>query len=251
MKRWSEPEKGERMRLLSVDWDYFVPSIDHEFIEDRRGKTIPYAVGGGEVFSDPLLDALWYSRAAALQAGGRALPGTSGDETVFWNRFRFDPAARLYFADSHAQAARGVVRAGVREVWNFDAHHDCGYEGEWDDPLRLGWVGCANWMCAYALARASLHVRYPSWRDDALRREVDPVCGVERAIDDGRNLPVSFDVVFVARSSAWTPPWLDDQFEAFLAAAPVAEHTCLDPAWRTRELETAWLDHLRRLVAAP
>ena len=238
------------MRLLSVDWDYFVPSIDHEFVESEQGAPIPYALGSGEIFPDALLDGLWDSRAAALLAGGQALPGTSGDETAFWGRFQFDSSARLYFADSHAQAAHAVVCTGVTEVWNFDAHHDCGYEGAWDDPLRLGWVGCANWMCAYALGGASLHVRYPSWRLDAQRREVAPLCRVERAIDDGSTVPLSFDLVFVARSSAWTPPWLDGHYDAFLAAAPVAHRACLDHTWRTRGLDAVWLEHLQELTPA-
>jgi len=237
------------MRLLSVDWDYFVPSIDQEFVESARGGRIPYALSGGEVFSNALLDGLWDSRAATLLAGGQTLPGTSGDEQAFWDRLRLDPSARLYFADSHAQAAHAAVRDNVTEVWNFDAHHDCGYEGSWDDPLRLGWVACANWMCAYALGGASLHVRYPSWRRDAVRREVAPLCPVERTIDDSRAVPLTFDVVFVARSSAWTPPWLDEHFEAFLAAAPVARRVCLDRAWRTRRLDPAWLAHLQDLAS--
>lgn len=237
------------MRLLSVDWDYFVPSIDEEFVESVRGVPIPYALGGGEMFPDALLDGLWDSRAALL-AGGRQLPGTSGEEDAFWDRFHITPVARLYFADSHAQAAQAAVRTGVTEVWNFDAHHDCGYEGAWDDPLRMGWVGCANWMCAYALGGASLHVRYPSWRPDALWREVAPLCSVERTIDDGCAVAFVFDLVFVARSSAWTPPWLDERYDAFLDAAPVTQRVRLDHVWRTRRLDTVWLERLRELVTA-
>ncbi len=216
----------------------------------HEGAPIPYALGGGEVFSDQLLDGLWDSRAAALLAGGQPLPGTSRDEEIFWDRFQFAPSARLYFADSHAQAAHTAMRTGVTEVWNFDAHHDCGYEGAWDDPLRLGWVGCANWMCAYALGGASLRVRYPRWRADALLREIRPLCPVERDMDDGEIVPLTFDAVFVARSSAWTPPWLDEQLERFLAAAAVTYRVCLDHSWRTRRLDARWLEHLQTLTPA-
>jgi len=238
------------MRLLSVDWDYFVPSIDRELVESAQGLRIPYAPRGGEIFPDALLDGLWDSRTAALLAGGHALPGTSGEEDAFWSHFRIDPAARLYFADSHAQAAHPAVRTGVTEVWNFDAHHDCGYEGAWDDPLQLGWVGCANWMCAYALAGAALRVRYPSWRRDILWREAAPLCRAEREIDDGRVVPVTFDLIFVARSGAWTPPWLDERFDAFIATAPVAQQVCLDHTWRIRRLDPVWLRHLQELIGA-
>jgi hypothetical protein len=232
-----------------VDWDYFVPSIDHDFLGSAPGQRIPYALGGSEVFPDMLLDGLWDSRAAALLAAGHSLPGTSGAEATFWRRFEIDPAARLFFADSHAQAAHAAVRTGVTEVWNFDAHHDCGYEGAWDDPKRVGWVACANWMCAYALGGAALYVRYPAWRADALTREIPPLCPVDRGLDGGRDIGAPFDLVFVARSGAWTPPWLDEGFEAFLAAAPVAARTCLDLPWRTRRLDPAWIAHLQATQA--
>jgi hypothetical protein len=236
------------MRLLSVDWDYFVPSIDLALAPSNQGRQIPFALGSSEVFTDEMLDALWDCRAATLLAHGSTLPRTSGAEHGFWSRFRIDPTACLYFADSHAQAAHAAVRTGVTEVWNFDAHHDCGYEGTLDDPVRLGWVACANWMCAYALAGAALRVRYPSWREDALWREVSPVCPADRAIDDGGSLPLTFDVIFVARSSAWTPPWLDGRFEEFLRLAPVAQRVCLDGAWRIRRLDRSWIEHLRQLT---
>jgi hypothetical protein len=73
---------------------------------------------------------------------------------------------------------------------------------------------------------------------------------VERSIDDGRAVPLPFDLVFVARSSAWAPPWLDEQFDAFLAAAPVAHRACLDHTWRTRGLDAVWLEHLQDLASA-
>lgn len=115
-------------------------------------------------------------------------------------------------------------------------------------PFCLCWGGCGNWMCAYALGGASLRVCYPFWRPDAVRREVSPLCPGERAIDEGRAIPLTFDLVFVARSSAWTPPWLDESFDAFLAAEPVTQRVCLDHAWRTRGLDMGWLQHLREFA---
>ena len=235
------------MRLLSVDWDYFVPSIDHEVVRSPRGS-IPYALDIGEYFTPDMLDALWDSRAAALLARGVPLPGTSGEEQTFWERFHVSPGAVLYYADSHAQAAHPRVRTAIAEVWNYDAHHDCGYEGAADDFEMLGWVGCANWMCYYALRGATLQVRYPFWRGDAAARERPPLCSVNRSSDSPA---CSFDVIFVARSSAWTPPWLDGDFEAFLEAAPVSERHCLDPFWHRRRLDMSWVAHLRMLTPVP
>ncbi len=225
------------MNLLSVDWDYFVPSIDGEF-----------ALGAAEGFSDDMVDALWDARAAQLLAGGRALPGTSGDEEGFWDRFALRPPAALFYADSHAQAAHPALRHQYAQVWNFDAHHDAGYEGALEDVFRLGWVGCANWMCYYHLQGAALHVRYPGWRGGAMVRELGPLCGVDRAVDDWAEVPVVFDAVFVARSGALTPPWLDDGFDRFIRSAPVAEKHCLDKPWHVRLLDADWIAHLEQQV---
>jgi hypothetical protein len=222
---------------LSVDWDYFVPSIDREF-----------ALGAAEGFSDAMVDALWDARIARLLAGGQALPGTSGEEEDFWKRFLFAPEVELFYADSHAQAAHPSLRRRYRDVWNFDSHHDAGYEGRLDDVFRLGWVGCANWMCYYYLHGAALRVRYPRWREDAPRREVPPLCPVEREIDDGEGVPVVFDAVFVARSGALTPPWLDEAFYRFLGAAPFSKRHCLDSPWHQRGLDPAWIAHLEGQV---
>lgn len=232
------------MRLLSVDWDYFVPSVTEESLETPSGS-VPYGRDMGEYFPDDMLDALWDSRAAALLEKGGQLPGTSGEEQDFWHRFEIAPPAVLFYADSHAQAAHARVREGITEVWNYDAHHDCGYEGALDDVGRLGWVGCANWMCFYALAGAELHVRYPAWLSDEAAREWPPLCPV----DCGNGDPaVPFDIVFVARSGTWTPPWLDGALTAFLEAAPVARRVCLDPVWRRRQMDMGWVRHLQELV---
>jgi hypothetical protein len=226
-----------RVNLLSVDWDYFVPSIDREF-----------ALGATEGFSDAMIDALWDARMAQLVATGQRLPGTSGEEEDFWGRFLFQPEAELFYADSHAQAVHPALRREYRQVWNFDSHHDAGYEGRLDDVFRLGWVGCANWMCYYYLRGAALHVRYPAWRDDAVRREVPPLCPVEREIDSGEAVPLVFDAVFVARSGALTPPWLDERFHRFLHSAPLREKRCLDYPWHERPLDRDWIAHLEKQV---
>lgn len=236
------------MRLLSVDWDYFVPSIDQEFIACGLERQAPYALGTGEGFTDDMLDALWDTRLALLRAFGLPLPGTSGAERDFWGRFCIDPDASLFYADSHAQAAQAPLRQGTREVWNYDAHHDAGYEGAVDDPVRLGWVGCANWMCAYHLAGARLRVRYPGWRHDALQREIPPLCPVDRSIDPGGPVDLSFQLVFLCRSSAWTPPWLDSAFDTFRSAAPVSRHICLDRGWRRRQIDPGWIRHMQQSV---
>ena len=61
---------------------------------------------------------------------------------------------------------------------------------------------------------------------------------------------VRFDRVFVCSSGSWTPPWLDEDFERFIARAPVRTRVNLDGmqrrTWDTAEVE-CMADELRRL----
>jgi hypothetical protein len=44
---------------------------------------------------------------------------------------------------------------------------------------------------------------------------------VDRQVDDDKPVDVIFDRIFIARSGAWVPPWLDDKWEQFIQDCPV------------------------------
>lgn len=213
------------MNLLSVDWDFFFPvpaSGPDSFLYDWGHQEAPFFITGP----------LWPIRASVFWQIGRDLPGLSGDQVGFWDRFRIADGATLYLAESHSAAAEGDVRSGITHVSSFDAHHDLGYR---DTDLRAvvaGTVSCGAWALFYALSGADVRVRYPAWMSDPLDRDpLTPACPVpvDRATaDPAETLPV-FDRVFVCRSGAWVPPWHDDAFLAFVAACPVADTVDLDP----------------------
>ena len=52
-----------------------------------------------------------------------------------------------------------------------------------------------------------------------------------RMVDIGEDFPEVFDRVFIARSGSWTPPWLDPQFERFIAGAPRRQVKFDEPHW--------------------
>jgi hypothetical protein len=221
--------------LLVVDWDYF--------FADLWGSTDPYSglYDWGHAETPYFIDMAWGSRAAAFIHHGLELPGTTGLERDFWSRFKFSPDAQLFFADSNSSAAN-VALVGEDDwydsVWLYDAHHDSGYFGplphrqrqsKIHDLVVSGQWDCSYWMVLYRVLRAALHVRYPTWKTWAFEQESEPLIPVDRAFDSGDTPrtpfgePLEFDRVFVCRSGAWVPPWLDADFFAFLERCPVSE----------------------------
>ena len=214
--------------LLVVDWDYFVPWRDRA--PDGTPTREFWLFDWGAQESKLFIEVLWPMRASGFLRYDLPLPDTSGEETTFWQRFRISEDAPLFFGDSNALAVHIAVttdRPRFESVWLFDAHHDSGYKnvttlsgvnalvhrGRWD---------CSNWMIFYAAIRThpQPHVRYPTWKAYALTHEHEPIIPVDRRVDDGAAVDVTFDRVFVCRSGAWTPPWTDAKFFDFVSRCP-------------------------------
>ena len=226
------------MKLLVVDFDFFFPNLNGSGkkgweLYDWAHREAPFFIDGP----------VWNMRATAFMMRGMELPGLSGEQRQFWSRFKFDPDAALYIADSNSMAASNELFDGVdrfSEVWLYDAHHDCGYppQGRAEllgtseqrmkcitDTLAESTYSCENWMLLHWGLGSKLHVRYPSWMSDWAEPEEDdmilPIEFVDRRVDSPENRPdVVFDRVFVCRSGAWVPPWCDRGFLKFIKNAP-------------------------------
>lgn len=208
-------------KLLVVDWDWFFPAVERPQDGD---EWVLYDWGHAE--SLMFIEALWPDRAAGFVRNGLPLPKTNGLDEDFWGRFAFAADVEVFASESNSKAAEPTVADDVDEVWLYDAHHDAGYHGGGVDELvRLcdgGRWSCEDWMVLHYAQGASLHVRYPQWRHYAMDDEPAPLVPVDRQVDDGSNGPdgLVFDRVFVCRSGAWVPPWVDEDFTAFVEAAP-------------------------------
>jgi hypothetical protein len=210
-------------RLLSIDWDYFFPektNDPHEWPLYDWG----HRDGGGFFLND-----IWYHRAEGFLANDLPLPGTTGVEKTFWDRFQFTPDCRLYIADSHMHIYNRSVFNGITEAWSYDAHHDAGYTDMTPQQfLDRDQVSCADWTVAYKLVRdIDTKVFYPKWRDWAMEYEKAMILPVERQVDDEAVVDGKFHRIFLCRSGGWTPPWVDENFEAFVKTCPVDKHIML------------------------
>lgn len=93
--------------------------------------------GGQRDFCCPSRTRAWRTRAASLLRRGYRLPTVSGEERGVWARFTFAADVPVTIAESHREAASAGVRRGVTEVWNVDAHHDCGYRPREEYAMEL------------------------------------------------------------------------------------------------------------------
>jgi hypothetical protein len=204
-------------RYLVIDWDYFFPVLQ----PPQEGWDL-FDWGHSE-HHHIYLEEIWPIRAADFLRRGLPLPGTSGEEETFWDQFEFAKGARLIVRDSNTFAYRQDLRP--QHVWLYDAHHDSGYA---DDAMQAvidsGQVSCEDWMLAYFLRGAKLHVRYPRWKLTAFDQEPQPAVEVDRAFyDPDEKQPGAFHEVYLCRSGAWVPSWLDQPFIEFIERCPLPE----------------------------
>ncbi len=209
-------------RVLSVDWDFFFPE------SMNPDEWHLYDWGHREALF--FIDHIWGTRAAGFVAAGKPLPGTSGDEVGFWNRFKFAPNAKLFISETHSHMQHTDVVDAVgygAQILSFDAHHDCGYAAEKRDNTRDDF-DCGNWFLPYKWhLDATMKVIYPAWKHDAMEKEPKPAVKVVREFDTGFSVKQPFDVVFICRSGAWAPPWIDPQFFELAAQCPVKDRKTL------------------------
>lgn len=209
------------MKLLVVDWDYFFPN--------------PMAAGGDPPEDWGLYDwqhrenpfmsqEIWSIRGAGFLFHDRELPVVK-DYQGFWDRFTFRDDAMVLYGDSNLHGMSlnpyPIVEDAVEgEPWEkvtlFDAHHDCGYGGTYEEWVENDTVTCENWMLCHYQKGSKLEVIHPPWRVQVEGIEPEPVVPVERRIDTGGPVDDVFDAVYICRSGAWVPSWCDDQFTAFV-----------------------------------
>jgi hypothetical protein len=218
--------------VLVIDFDYFFPDLMGATDPESRKQWALYDWGHRE--APFFVDAVWTSRAAGFRLANLDLPMLTGEQIGFWDRFRFRRNTPLFYHDSNAAAlCKQVSSKRAESIWLYDAHHDAGYSG-FEKPetvmrvLEKGLYECGNWMLWYWATGAELHVRYPTWKTWAFEQESRPEewlnsrfkSGIDRQFDDLKPNPTIFDRVFVCRSGAWVPSWVEEHFWQFIKDAP-------------------------------
>lgn len=238
--------------LLSIDFDYFVPTPAELPVEYRFSHLIhtPYGpkllgslfdYGHIEFKNAEANDAIWHVRLASLLAAGlHPQDWLSADEGLiarilgYFSHSKLLEDAKIYVADSHAMARLAIneivsdQRAPIFRLINIDAHGDVGY-----DDARLqkeidGKTSTAESWLFHALHDKVVdlaYVNYPAWKGDVearhrkesrlFRRVADRV-GFDTGTNGAEAWKGIFSGIFVCRSSAWTSPVSDAAFESFI-----------------------------------
>jgi len=114
---------------------------------------------------------------------------------------------------------KSVLR-NVDSITSYDAHHDAGYNVDSSTPQ------CDNWIShvKYDLNINDLEIRYPSWKPWAMQVEPKPTFNLTRIVDSVEPDEKIYYRVFICRSGAWVPPWLDNEFELFCNKCPAGRY---------------------------
>lgn len=245
--------------VISVDWDFFTLNreLDSSVWDDEHRRNthggLIYDWQMKETASTVMENVIWEARAVNLMRNGMepkhaTRPMLSADEFAQEISLRFRDgligSALGLRADSHAWLAplgRQLAEEFFHEpltVWNFDAHHDLGYAdltydngqvdlecGNWAAiGLRDGWI--KNFIQVYPdfRGRKEWHgIRRPWLRGLNKQIEITTWSNFLRTVEPRER---EIDATFLCRSSSWTPPWWDHEFETL--SEEFGYHECLD-----------------------
>lgn len=194
-------------RLLTIDWDYFMPYIGEmntSYLENKRN-----------------IERHWYKMYLENKQIGKDITTRlkTGDILDnFWDKLRlnfyFKRDTKLIVSDSHKIAYDIVKDNECTEVCNIDSHTDLGYGGI---PSLDFEVNCANWLGKLfkdKIIRKSNIILSPySVEKPADFKEINNKYNIEY---NDRDINMDIDIVHICRSGAWTAPWLDNEFYKFI-----------------------------------
>jgi hypothetical protein len=205
------------MRVLSIDWDYFVdedPGLDFGHRE-------------APVFLGPIWEVRRHT-AVRLPHGEIALTKIDitkilpfvGSEDSILDLSCLPRGYRLFIAESHRAILSAVGDLRNLDIINIDAHHDIYYETSEDGD-------CGSWGRSLVNGNRlrSFTQIYPAWRKKYPEDIYDISAymhwaKVPYSVHTGEDIASvvkwqSVDAVFVCRSGCWTPPEYDIRFNSF------------------------------------
>ena len=230
------------MRVLSIDWDYFIQEPDsneHDwtFTEEsffyeaawvtRRARVKGLIPEGGKL---PVVETLDLTRVMPF-IGSVMLFAELAEKQNY----------EIAIADSHKHLGHMLSDKTDIELINIDAHHDLWY---YSKCLSEDDINCGNWgSWLIGQQRISSWTQiYPTWRKhspEQNRREPMKWANRRTKLRMRHRAPrlgkMAFDLVYICRSSCWTPPEYDKMFNQFvlMMGAPqgIPERSCAKPTF--------------------
>ncbi|ABY92886.1 arginase [Thermoanaerobacter brockii subsp. lactiethylicus] len=222
--------------LLTVDWDYFIPSKKEWFFS--------------YIENDKNLTQLWYKRYIKGKLEGEDLEKTIKVGKVikgFWDKiktqFKFDKNIKIFVSESHKVAYYLAKNFECSEVVSFDAHSDLGYGGLPSLDFELN---CANWLGKLLkeniVKRAKIVYSPYTFEKPLDFEDFNNLYNIQyyKSVEE---LPKEnlIGVIHICRSGTWTPPWLDERFEKFIneLGLPFKKIAIKERKWEVSKLSYA------------
>lgn len=248
------------MRIISIDWDFFIwNGLEAEGKLKVNGEEVSAAWffdwGHSESYSPMLQEILWHTRYCAFSRNNMEMEKVAGINPevgctpigeflrILHKRFHLRETIVLS-GDSHAWGYYAAQESesfyGALPITLFDAHFDLGYHNM-EDEEKEGYFDCASWLY-HAMKNKKVsqaEIVYPDWRGLKEWESVKNLPHIEKLGDRvkvttwsdwvARNDPQEVvHFVNIARSSSWTPPYLDPEFKHLLGGISGGEYICLD-----------------------
>lgn len=193
--------------ILSIDWDYFIPLRQEwcgSFLENKKNIVL-----------------IWYKRYLECKKQGEDIESnivadTDLIEAFIENlktQFTITQDAKLYVSDSHRFSYYIAQKYKCNRVYSFDAHTDLGYGGLTSLEFE---VNCANWL-GKLLSDSIIQTAYislsPFSHENSKQfEEINNKFDIRYFNKNIENEKPTISLIHIARSGAWTPPWLDSVF---------------------------------------
>jgi hypothetical protein len=199
-----------------VDWDYFFPNLHH--FDWGFSERIPlYFNGLWEIraYQDLYSSSNGYFKSKRTTVMEYVQPRIE-EVKSFWKTVCPVPPLGLVVAESHESLYEMASYWPSGSIWNFDAHHDFGYESDSEK-------NCGNWAKRlydegyFDGVDREYRLIYPEWR------KKDPEANMPGTLPEDvihnygmpKKMPY-FRYVFICRSSVWTPSWCDKYWMEFI-----------------------------------
>lgn len=228
--------------LLSVDWDYFIYTRNPwgSYIENNRS----------------LMD-FWYKRYIQAKARGEDIQKAfrlSATVDAFWANikrcFQWMNHIKTYVSDSHALSYDIAKENHCTSVYLFDAHADLGYGGL--SSLQFE-VNCSNWLGKLLkdghIKKANIIYSPYTIEKPEHFKQINSIYDVRYCSFNTIDKDITVTAIHICRSGAWTPPWMDKQFNQFINALkiPYKIINCPERKWDTENISLS--DQINYLLA--
>lgn len=227
------------MRILSIDFDYFV--------NPTTLQRVRYFPDGGQEMSDTLNAIVW----AGAYARSKIITKKADDETnslvnvellkkplqTIHNIIIAQGNIRYMVADSHSHAydfIRENWDRSTTELYNIDSHHDTYDVGEE--------VNCGNWL-RRLMEKGVVDTAY--WVNQPDSELAD---NLTKVIPFSELPKTGYDLVYICRSSWWTPPHMDEAFIKYLARPLIENKKGWEVRYQQGILQSRYNSELKDMI---